>query len=70
MKAELSKLLKADPQLSEALKILKSWDIFRRSPATPGKVQEAKLDQQALPMAKKAAPLVNKEAVEAVPAPR
>jgi hypothetical protein len=32
MKAELSELLKADPQLEEALRLLKTWHVFHNKP--------------------------------------
>ncbi|MCL4135533.1 UNVERIFIED_CONTAM: hypothetical protein GTU68_002520 [Idotea baltica] len=33
MRAELSKLLEADPQLNEALRLLKTWDVFKGRPS-------------------------------------
>lgn len=43
MKSELKNLLASDAQLAEALKILKSWNIFKRSPGSDGAVKEVKL---------------------------
>ncbi|OVE80153.1 hypothetical protein BVY02_01160 [bacterium J17] len=37
MKAELSKLLRDDPQLDEALRLLKTWHIFQGRPAVQAK---------------------------------
>ena len=38
MKADLSRLLEDDTQLEEALKLLKSWNIFKRD--EPGEKSE------------------------------
>ncbi|MFN8391526.1 MAG: S41 family peptidase [Bdellovibrionota bacterium] len=41
MTADLGKLLKDDPQLDEALKLLKTWHVFQGKPGQPGGAVEA-----------------------------
>ena len=42
MKAELSKLLRDDPQLDEALRLLKTWHVFKGKPAAEGQKPKEK----------------------------
>jgi carboxyl-terminal processing protease len=46
MKAELSKLLRDDPQLDEALRLLKTWDVFQGKPTIAADAEEAKTDEK------------------------
>ena len=41
MTMDLAKLLRDDPQLAEALRLLKTWNVFQGKPTPPSKVKEA-----------------------------
>jgi len=47
MKAELSRLLRDDPQLDEALRLLKTWHVFQGRPTTEAKQRDRRSGQAA-----------------------